>query len=212
MEQNDSHMLPTFAVESLALLAWMGSYLMNADVEKAVESIARKAFAFDAMVAAGRISQELADESLALADGPIELTDAAAVKHALRDQEAELARHVKVLADCFRMAGADPDGNEDWRIAPDALRAVTDLRRDYDEVLDWQDRAEKADALLRFLLGRFGSYMDESDKQAVTAHLGGEHEWDPTRALLGLLVACGDRCVSRKRRHLRLGEIQESRP
>lgn len=28
-----------------------------------------------------------------------------------------------------------------------------------------------ADALLQFMRDRFGSYMDESDKQAITAHL-----------------------------------------
>lgn len=67
-----------------------------------------------------------------------------------------LASHIqaqtKMLADCFRTAGADCDGNEDWRIAPRALRAVTDLRRDYDEACDEADtlrqRAEHAEAEL----------------------------------------------------------------
>lgn len=58
------------------------------------------------------------------------------IRAELLAMDAENVRHVKMLADCFRMAGADPDGNEDWRIAPDALRAVTELRRDYDEACD----------------------------------------------------------------------------
>jgi hypothetical protein len=44
------------------------------------------------------------------------------------------------LGECFRMAGADPDGNENWRLARRALKAVTDLRRDYDENEDWKSR------------------------------------------------------------------------
>lgn len=74
---------------------------MNADVEKALDVVARKAFAFDAMVAAGRITQELADESLALADGPIESTDAATIHQALLDQEAEIAGY-RALLDIIR--------------------------------------------------------------------------------------------------------------
>ena len=123
---------------------------MNADVEKAVEYI-------DGL-------------GLNIPSGWV------IVRQTLRDQEAEIARHVKVLADCFRMAGADPDGNEDWRIAPDALRAVTDLRRDYDEVLDWQDRAEKADALLRETLRYLDPRHYSEIIKRITAHLGANHD------------------------------------
>ena len=140
---------------------------MNADVEKAVE---RFIGYMDAV----------------LSEYPRGEADWQTILAALRDQEAEIARHVKVLADCFRMAGADPDGNEDWRIAPDALRAVTDLRRDYDEVMDWQKRAEKAEALLRECLQHHGVMLLSDPPQdawkyhrmneRITAHLGGEHE------------------------------------
>lgn len=63
---------------------------MDENVSKAVAELSRKAFAFDAMVAAGRITQELADESLALADGPIELTGTTTI----RTHHAEIAEAV----------------------------------------------------------------------------------------------------------------------
>ena len=56
---------------------------MNEEVRKALEEISRKSFAFDAMVAAGRITEELALESLALADGPISTTDAQTIRDEL---------------------------------------------------------------------------------------------------------------------------------
>ena len=67
------------------------------EVREAVEAIARKAFAFDAMVAAGRISQELADESLALTDGPIELLDTAALRSYLDAQSRRVERYEALL-------------------------------------------------------------------------------------------------------------------
>ena len=45
---------------------------------------------------------------------------------------AEVERLTSALADCYRASGADPDGNEDWRLAPSAVAAVEDLRKDYD--------------------------------------------------------------------------------
>lgn len=89
-------------------------------------------------------------------------------------REAEVERHVKMLADCFRRAGADPDGNEDWRIAPEALRAVTDLRRDYDEVLDWQARSERAEATLREIRDsthKSALMLRAMADRCITAHL-----------------------------------------
>lgn len=50
--------------------------------------------------------------------------------------EAEVARHVTNLAECYRIAGADPDGNTDAVLARDAVRAVMDLRRDYDQACE----------------------------------------------------------------------------
>jgi len=54
------------------------------------------------------------------------------------------------LAECYRLSGADPDGNEDWRLACDAVAEVRRLRREYDEMQAKADRewcrAENADA------------------------------------------------------------------
>ena len=52
---------------------------------------------------------------------------------ALAASEARVASLTAQLAQCFKIAGEDCDGNEDWRIAPRAVQAVTDLRRDYDD-------------------------------------------------------------------------------
>lgn len=38
------------------------------------------------------------------------------------------------LAECFRLTGADPDGNEDWRLAEDAVDEVKGLRADHDQL------------------------------------------------------------------------------
>ena len=48
------------------------------------------------------------------------------------DEIADLKRQ---LAECFRLSGADPDGNEDWRLAPRAVEEVRRLRSDYDDAL-----------------------------------------------------------------------------
>jgi hypothetical protein len=91
----------------------------------------------------------------------------------------EIATLIKLLADCFRMSGADPDGDDDRRLADYALRAVTDLRRDYDDVLDWQTKCEKAEALLRECHEALGRRTDPDDDMdlafRITAHLGGEN-------------------------------------
>jgi len=36
------------------------------------------------------------------------------------------------LAECYRLTGADPDGNEDWRLAPRAVAEVRRLRAEHD--------------------------------------------------------------------------------
>lgn len=38
------------------------------------------------------------------------------------------------LAECYRLTGADPDGNEDWRLAPNAVAEVRRLREQADEI------------------------------------------------------------------------------
>lgn len=38
------------------------------------------------------------------------------------------------LAECYKLTGADPDGDEDWRLAPDAVEEVRRFRRDYDDL------------------------------------------------------------------------------
>ena len=49
--------------------------------------------------------------------------------HAMHSRVAELE---KDLADCFRLTGADPDSNEDWRLARWAVKEVAAMRTDLD--------------------------------------------------------------------------------
>lgn len=39
---------------------------------------------------------------------------------------------VGMLAECYRLTGADPDGNEDWRLAPHAVAEVRRMRAEHD--------------------------------------------------------------------------------
>lgn len=61
--------------------------------------------------------------------------------HALHDSiewmlAADLLWAWHSLAECYRLSGADPDGNEDWRLARGAVGAVKELREDYDSLTD----------------------------------------------------------------------------
>ena len=49
-------------------------------------------------------------------------------------KDAEIADLKMQLAECFRLSGADPDGNEDWRLAPRAVEEVRRLRSERDEL------------------------------------------------------------------------------
>lgn len=70
----------------------------------------------------------------------------------LAELRAENERLRADLAKCYKLSGADPDGNEDWRLAPKAVKEVRDMRASYDAAIGreiaWEDRAEKADAQL----------------------------------------------------------------
>lgn len=48
--------------------------------------------------------------------------------------QAERDQLVTQLAECYRLSGADPDGNEDWRLAPHAVGEVQRLRQEHDEL------------------------------------------------------------------------------
>lgn len=58
--------------------------------------------------------------------------DADSVEARERILLARIAELHKDLADCFRLTGADPDGNEDWRLSRDAVKEVAAMRADLD--------------------------------------------------------------------------------
>lgn len=56
--------------------------------------------------------------------------------------EQEKAQLQKELAECYRLTGADPDGNEDWILAGHAVEEVRRLRDEHDAIEDQLDLAE----------------------------------------------------------------------
>lgn len=44
--------------------------------------------------------------------------------------QVEHGKAITQLAECYRLSGADPDGNEDWRLAGHAVDAVAGLREE----------------------------------------------------------------------------------
>lgn len=47
--------------------------------------------------------------------------------------DEQIAVLLAALAECYRLTGADPDGNEDWRLASNAIAEVRRLREQADE-------------------------------------------------------------------------------
>jgi hypothetical protein len=100
----------------------------------------------------------------------IELRTRAEAAERERDEAAAM------LAACYRMAGADCDGDEDWRIAPRALQAVTDLRRDYDEAGDEAEALRRRVAELEAVLRHIRNHSSVTSEQiaVIDALLRGE--------------------------------------
>lgn len=84
---------------------------------------------------------------------------------AVKFLQTEGCKRDAALAECYRLTGADPDGNEDWRLAPDAVGEVRRLRAEYDEAcrelleLRWRPIAEapSGKAILLWAIGRDGN-------------------------------------------------------
>jgi hypothetical protein len=65
---------------------------------------------------------------------------------------AQIAALHTMLADCYRWSGADPDGNEDWRLAPHAVEEVKRLREESDaEIAALTKQLAERDAVIRQL-------------------------------------------------------------
>lgn len=166
---------------------------MNADVEKAVENDWSVALENAGVLRAAAHLDKRLNNFTYIADQIVELcAEHRVMAKALRDQEAEIARLRGLLGKCYAISGADTDGDPPKRHADHALRAVTDLRRDYDEVLDWQARCGSAESLLQQVVTASSSLLVRSDGRSyfesgqdtirfraaladITAHLGGEN-------------------------------------
>lgn len=82
--------------------------------------------------------ERLARYILGLDAASATITNQAAEIERLREARTE---HIAMLAECYRLSGADTDGDEDWRFAPRAVEAVRELRTDYDEACEADDKA-----------------------------------------------------------------------
>lgn len=102
---------------------------------------------------------------------------------------AEVRRLQADLAECFRLTGADPDGNEEWRLAGKAVREVARLRDEEDRLDDEVLRLEaKSDRLLKMaqkLLAQRGRYRREALRlaDAIRTHWD-EATWSRSNARL----------------------------
>jgi len=80
--------------------------------------------------------RRLADELETLTDNALVGRGTADVQVALREAAAVLETQTKALAECYRLSGADPDGNEDWRLASNAVEEVRRLRTESDAQIE----------------------------------------------------------------------------
>lgn len=55
-----------------------------------------------------------------------------------RREKERADKAIADLAECFRLTGADPDGNEDWRLSERAVAEVAQLRKDSDDAPNWE--------------------------------------------------------------------------
>lgn len=90
--------------------------------------------------------------------------------HAQRGEADErIAELESWLAECYRQSGADPDGNEDWRLAHQAVGEVTHMRVELDEADErnakLEDALEQTTVALKAAMSAFSSIVhDTGDK------------------------------------------------
>ncbi len=88
----------------------------------------------------------------------------------LTDSRRETEQATKQLAGCYRLSGADPDGNEDDKLAPYAVEEVKRLRKEYEEL---------------------GEETEQLRQERDAARLAAERRWNQARDSLGWTV-CPD--------------------
>ncbi len=135
--------------------------------------------------------QEIADE--VRRDWQAKVTDleqqlaAAAVE---RDRlQAERDKALRNLAECYRLTGADPDDNDDWRLAGHAIQEVARLR---DEEKAEHYRAEAAESSLTALRQQMQGLVAE---MRVIASVAGQCSVEgPPDAKSSMAAAEAERC------------------
>lgn len=111
---------------------------------------------------------------------------------ALADARAQIDILTRALAECYRLTGADPDGNEDWRLAPQAVREVSRLRDDHDALSQREitlvERADAAESTLTAAVREARAETEKAISERDEAQRG-EQEWVFIAAKNGLDAA-----------------------
>jgi chromosome segregation ATPase len=82
---------------------------------------------------------------------------------ALDTAEARIRELEKQLAECYRLTGADPDGNDDRQLAPYAVDEVRRLREADDTLAAQLNELEAQDTALREGIATLREYVREAD-------------------------------------------------
>lgn len=83
------------------------------------------------------------------------------------DRDEEINRLRNMLADCYRLAGEDTDGMEDWRLAEYATDAVHQQRLDYDEACEENERLRGQRNKLARALHRLDDLECDPDENGI---------------------------------------------
>lgn len=86
-------------------------------------------------VEAGRLYVVDADLGFNPNGDQIEVYLAEDVDRVLAERDEEIARLKDQLGECYKQAGADTDGDENWRNAPHAVEAVKELMSNYNDAI-----------------------------------------------------------------------------
>lgn len=124
------------------------------------------------------------------------------MKHALRAMTERGEAAERQLAECYRLTGADPDGNEDWRLAGHAVSEVKATRAENDALSDLVDKLTQERDRLRAAL--------EGLREKCQQELRG-YEAGATMVALGEVVMAMNRASAKVMRDV-LAALSSSSP
>lgn len=130
----------------------------------------------------------------------------------IKELEQQVAERNTWLAECYRQSGADPDGNEDWRLASDTVAEVTRLRNESD---DLEQQNEQLQARMAMLHNDFESttnlcikwYVSEREARFVFANESDRDKF--SRLITGVDVLSGTQTAEEYKRRVQADALIE---